>query len=173
MLSRLGPRPKGGRATSVRYANGVRGRLMSGRGADPANGVLLWIHGGNFVSGTPRLEQLLAAGYAAQCGIPSLLSRYRRPPEHAFPAAADDLLAAYRQLLDEGFPADRIPIGGLSAGGAPAVGLLGDIRRADLPMPTAALLLSPVLQLSVEPARRSERCCCPLAPIRAGAPLPC
>ena len=148
--------PQGGRATTVRYPGGVRGRLVTGPDADPANGILLWLHGGAFVAGTPRLEQLLAAGYAAGARIPAFLPRYRRPPEHPFPAAADDVLAAYRCLLDQGFPAAKIRVGGLSAGGALTLGLLGDIGRAGLPMPGAALLTSPVIQLSTELAHQRD-----------------
>lgn len=148
--------PKGGSATRVRYADGVRGRFVKGPGADPANGILLWIHGGAFISGSPRLEQLLAAGYAAAARIPALLPRYGRPPEHPFPAAADDVLAAYRTLLDQGYPAEKIRIGGLSAGGALTLGLLGDIGRAGLPMPAKVLLSSPVVQLSAELAHQRD-----------------
>ena len=150
------PAPKGGSATSVRYADGVRGRLVTGPGADPANGILLWIHGGAFVSGTPRLEQLLAAGYAAKAAIPAFLPYYRRPPEHPFPAAADDVLAAYRALLAQGYPAEKIRVGGLSAGGALTIGLIGDIARAGLPRPAAVLLASPVIQLSTELAHQRD-----------------
>jgi acetyl esterase/lipase len=148
--------PKGATAKAVRYDNGVRGRLVTGRDADPANGVLLWVHGGGFVSGTPRLEQAMAGAYAEAAKIPAFLPRYRFPPEHPFPAGADDLLEAYRCLLRQGFPADRIRVGGLSSGGALAAGLLGDIGREGLPMPAAALLVSPVLQLSAESAHQRD-----------------
>ncbi|HEY4453102.1 MAG TPA: alpha/beta hydrolase fold domain-containing protein [Pseudonocardiaceae bacterium] len=143
--------PKGG---SVRRVRGVRG--VTGPGADPANGILLWIHGGSFVTGGPRLEQLLAAGYANTARIPACLPRYRRPPEHPFPAASDDVLAAYRDLLDQGYSADTIRIGGLSAGGALTVGLLTDLRHTGLPLPAAVLLGSPVLQLSTELAHARD-----------------
>jgi epsilon-lactone hydrolase len=148
--------PKGGTASWVRYDTGVRGRLVTGPDTDPANGVLLWVHGGGFVSGSPRLEQALAAGYAETARMPAFLPRYRFPPEHSFPAGADDLLEAYRSLLRQGFPADRIRVGGLSSGGTLAAGLVGDLRRQGLPMPAAVVLLSPALALSAEPARRRD-----------------
>jgi acetyl esterase/lipase len=146
----------GSSARSVRYANGVRGRLVTGREADPANGVLMWVHGGGLISGSPRLEQELAAGYAAAARVPAFLPRYRFAPEHPFPAAADDVLEAYRCLLRQRFPADRIRVGGMSAGGALLAGMLGDIEREGLPMPAAALFLSPSLQLSAELARQRD-----------------
>lgn len=146
--------PRSGTARWVRYANGVRGRLVSGPDADPDNGVLLWIHGGAFVSGTPLPEQEMAAGYAEAARIPAFLPRYRLAPEHPFPAAADDVLAAYCCLLDQGFAPTRIRVGGMSAGCALAAGLLGDLVRDGLPMLAAALLVSPMLQLSAEATRR-------------------
>lgn len=148
--------PRGTNATWRRYDNDVRARLVTAPNPDPANGVLMWIHGGGFISGNPRLEQLLAAGYAAAAQIPAFLPRYRLAPKYRFPAAADDVLAAYECLLRQGYPADRIRLGGLSAGGALAVGLLGDIDRAGLPMPAAVLLVSPVLQLSAESAQQRD-----------------
>lgn len=147
--------PRGGSAVRVRYG-GVTGRLATAGDADPARGILLWIHGGGFVSGTPKLEQELAVAYAAGARTPVFLPRYRLAPEHPFPAAADDILAAYKCLLHQGFPADRIRVAGMSAGCGLAVGLLGDIGRAGLPMPGALLLVSPVLQLSTESARRRD-----------------
>ena len=148
--------PKGGTAREVSYGNGVRGRLVSGPGADPANGMLFWVHGGGLISGSPRLEQDVAARYAAAAKVPAFLPRYRFAPEHPFPAAADDVLEAYRCLLGQGFSADRIRVGGMSAGGALVVGLLGDIGREGLPMPGAVVLVSPVVQLSAEAARQRD-----------------
>jgi acetyl esterase/lipase len=145
------PAPTGGSARRVRH-----GRLVTGPGADKANGILLWIHGGSFITGSPRLEQLLAAGYANTARIPAFLPRYRRPPEHPFPAAADDVLAAYRGLLDQGFPAGKIRVGALSAGGALTVGLLTDLRSTGLPLPAAVLLTSPMVQLSTELAHARD-----------------
>jgi monoterpene epsilon-lactone hydrolase len=148
--------PKGGSARWVRYDNGVAGRLVTVRDADPANGILMWVHGGGLVGGTPKIEQLLAADYAAPALMPAFLPRYRLAPENPFPAAADDVLEAYRCLLRQEFPAERIRVGGLSAGGALVAGLLGDIGREGLPMPAAVLLASPLLQLSAEASHRRD-----------------
>jgi acetyl esterase/lipase len=118
--------------------------------------VLLWIHGGGFVAGTPRMDQHAAAGYGAAAGIPAFVPRYRLAPEHRFPAAADDVLAAYRGLLDDGFAASSIRLVGVSAGGALAAGLLGDLVREGLPLPGAVLLCSPVLDLTTATIRRTD-----------------
>jgi monoterpene epsilon-lactone hydrolase len=108
------------------------------------------------VAGNPRLEQEVAAAYAEAARVPAFLPRYRFPPECPFPAGADDVLDAYLCLLRQGIPATRIRIGGLSAGGALVAGLLGDIGRGGLPMPSAAVMLSPVLQLSAEAAHQRD-----------------
>jgi acetyl esterase/lipase len=77
-----------------------------------------------------------------------LLLDYRRPPEHPFPAAADDAVAAYRYLLACGYRADQIVVAGDSAGGHLTAGLLADLSRRRLPMPAAAVLFSPFLDLT-------------------------
>ncbi|MFL6144974.1 MAG: alpha/beta hydrolase [Labedaea sp.] len=148
--------PPGGAAGPVSYGERVRGRLVTAHGADAAVGVLMWVHGGGFVTGSPKLDQGLAAGYSERSGLPVFLPRYRLAPEHPFPAAADDVLDAYLALLHEGFDPDRIRVGGISAGGTLVVGLLGDLARDGLPMPSAALLLSPVLDLSTASAHRCD-----------------
>lgn len=148
--------PAGGTAVTVRYPNGARGRLVTGQDADPANGMLLWLHGGGMIAGSPKLEQELAALYASAARIPVFLPHYRMPPKHPFPAAADDVLAAYQALLAEGIPAERLRIAGMSAGGALATGLLGDLGRAGLPLPAAMLLVSPMIQLSAAAARERD-----------------
>ncbi|MGH3762148.1 alpha/beta hydrolase [Actinophytocola sp.] len=124
--------PKGARA--VRYG-AARGRLVST--SDSGDGVLLWVHGGAFVSGSPRVDQWLAAKYGALAGIPAFVPRYRLAPEHPFPAAADDVLGAYDALLARGFAAETIRVAGISSGGALVAGLLGDLVREGLPMPGA------------------------------------
>jgi acetyl esterase/lipase len=106
--------------------------------------------------------------YSERSGLPVFLPHYRLAPEHPFPAAANDVLDAYIALLHQGFPADRIRLGGQSAGGVLVCGLLGDLGRGGLPMPAGVLLVSAVLDLSAESARRCDAanpdpCCSPAA----------
>ncbi len=145
--------PKGAR--DVRFGD-ARGRFVSTSDSDRVRGVLLWVHGGGFVAGTPRMDQHIAAGYCGPIGIPAFVPRYRRAPEHTFPAAADDVLAAYRGLLEQGYAAPEIRVAGLSAGGALVAGLLGDLTRDGLPMPGAVLLVSPLLDLTTATLRRTD-----------------
>src|SRR6266850_4514714 len=66
------------------------------------NAVILYLHGGGYVIGSPRSHRHLAAAVARASGTRALLLDYRLAPEHPFPAALDDALAAYDWLLDSG-----------------------------------------------------------------------
>ena len=110
---------------------------------------LLYLHGGGYVIGSPRSHRHLAEGIARSAGIACLLPDYRLAPEHAFPAAVDDALGAYRFLADgRKIAPGRIAIAGDSAGGGLTVATLVAIREAALPMPGAAVCISPWTDLT-------------------------
>jgi monoterpene epsilon-lactone hydrolase len=138
------PLPRG---TKVRRAE-IPGMWVTAKEAADSNGVLLYLHGGGFVCGSPRTHRQLAARISASSGLPVLLLDYRLAPEHPFPAAAEDALNAYRWLLSQGYAPGQIVVGGDSAGGHLTACLLADIAAAKLPMPSAAVMLSPFLDLS-------------------------
>lgn len=142
----LRPLPRGTRATAVTDGN-VSGVWYAGRRADRVNGVVLYLHGGGFVFGSRRTHRHLAAALSITTRRPVLLVDYRRAPEHPFPAAADDALAAYRWLLRTGHAPESITVMGDSAGGHLTAGLLTDLSRRRLPMPAAAVMFSPFLDL--------------------------
>lgn len=73
---------------------------------------------------------------------------YRLAPEHPFPAALEDVVAAYDFLLDQGFPPEGIGIGGDSAGGGLAIATLVSVRDSGRPLPGAAIALSPWTDLA-------------------------
>jgi monoterpene epsilon-lactone hydrolase len=141
------PLPLGTKIRNV-TAGGVPGLWISAKGTDESAGVLLYLHGGGFVCGSPRTHRQLAARISASSGLPVLLLDYRLAPEFPFPAAAEDALAAYRWLLSEGYRPEQIVLGGDSAGGHLTACLLADIAVDRLPMPGAAVLLSPFLDLT-------------------------
>jgi acetyl esterase/lipase len=147
----LTPVPRGTRFSPVDVDTrdgAVRGVWVTGRRADDRAGVLLYLHGGGFVFGSRKTHRHFVAALSAATGRPALLLDYRRAPEHPFPAAADDAIAAYRWLLAAGYRPDQIVVAGDSAGGHLAAGLLADLSRRRLPMPAAAVLFSPFLDLT-------------------------
>jgi epsilon-lactone hydrolase len=105
---------------------------------------LLYLHGGGYVIGSPRSHRHLGEAIARAAGIGCLLPDYGLAPEHPFPAAVDDAVAAYRWLVEEKrMAADRIAIGGDSAGGGLTVAALVAIRDKGLPLPGAGICISP------------------------------
>ena len=111
--------------------------------AGPGAPLLLWFHGGAYCLGSPRTHAPMAATLARRIGADALLPDYRRAPEHPFPAAAEDALTAWRGLLATGQDPSRVAIGGDSAGGGLALGLLHQIAALGLPRPACAVIFCP------------------------------
>jgi monoterpene epsilon-lactone hydrolase len=115
--------------------------------AEPGR-VVLYLHGGGYVIGSPRSHRHLAAAIAGSAGASALLLDYRLAPEHPFPAAVDDATAAYRWLRDQGVAPERIVIAGDSASGGLAVAALLALRDAGAPRPAAGVCISPWVDLT-------------------------
>ena len=131
--------------------------------------VILYVHGGAFVMGSPRVYRALAARLAAATGGRALVPHYRRAPEHPFPAALEDALAVYAALLERGYPARRIVLAGDSAGGAIALGLAGEVLRQGWPAPAGMAMFSPLVDLTFSGASWQEnRARDPMLPARRG-----
>ena len=109
--------------------------------------VYLDIHGGAFIYGGGELRATMATGTALRMAARVWAVDYRMPPDHPFPAALDDCLAAYRALLAERRP-DRIVVGGASAGGNLAAALMLRARDEGLPLPAAVVLMTPAADLT-------------------------
>ena len=122
--------------------------------------VVLYSHGGGYLFGSPLSYRAFTSRLAVACDARVFVLDYRLAPEHPFPAAADDVIAAYRYLLTEHDPAD-IVLAGDSAGAGLSLSLLVQIRAVGLPMPAAAVLLSPYADLAVtgESADSNTRTC--------------
>ena len=127
-------------------AGGVSAEWIDGPNIDEDR-VLLYFHGGGYAMGSIATHRSMVARIAAEAGVRALLIDYRLAPEHPFPAALEDALAAYRFLLDEGYKGNRIAVGGDSAGGGLTLACLLALRDADDPMPEAAIVLSPWVDL--------------------------
>ena len=104
---------------------------------------ILYLHGGGYVIGSINTHRSLAARLSRAAKARVLVIDYRLAPEHPFPAAVDDSVAAYRWMLAQGLKASRIAVSGDSAGGGLTAATLVAIRDAKLPVPAAGALLSP------------------------------
>ncbi len=111
--------------------------------------VLMYLHGGGYVSGGADSHRNLAWRLAEAASMSVLLVEYRLAPEHPFPAGLEDATACYRQLLEQGYGADDIAVGGDSAGGGLTLALLLNLKNLGLPLPDRGILLSPWLDLSM------------------------
>jgi epsilon-lactone hydrolase len=109
--------------------------------------VLMCIHGGGFVSGSIYTHRKLFGHLAKAAGVRALLVSYHLLPEGVFPVPVDDVTSAYRWLLDQGVSADRIAFAGDSVGGWLAVTVQLRARQQGLPLPAAALLISPCVDM--------------------------
>jgi epsilon-lactone hydrolase len=107
------------------------------------NRVALCTHGGGYVCGSMYTHRKLFGHIAKAIGCKALILHYRRAPEHTHPAQVDDAVAAYAWLLEQGFKPEHICTTGDSAGGALSTSVLLGIRNKGLPLPAAALPMSP------------------------------
>ncbi|SEF55954.1 Acetyl esterase/lipase [Actinacidiphila yanglinensis] len=128
----------GGRPTLELEPAGASGR-----------GRLLYLHGGGYVIGSPDTHAGLAGELARRAGLRAMSVDYRLAPEHAFPAAVDDGLAAYRELLAADTDPRNLVMAGDSAGAGLSIATLLAAREAGLPQPAAVVLFSPWVDLTL------------------------
>lgn len=130
----------------VRFAGLAAEWLRPAEAKGPS--VLLYLHGGAYVLGSCDSHRHLASHIARAAGVAALLPEYRLAPEHRFPAALEDAVRVYSQLIDDGTPPEAIVVAGDSAGGGLSMALLLALRERGLPQPALGCLLSPWLDLS-------------------------
>lgn len=118
--------------------------------------VILFMHGGGFVSGAPITHRKLAAHLSKASNMKVLLPDYRLAPEHPFPAGVRDGLSVYGALLSDGVPARRIAFAGDSAGGGLVTSIVLSLKEVAGPMPASISLLSPWLDLTNSSASYQE-----------------
>ena len=126
---------------------GVPAEWSSTPQADPDR-VILFLHGGGYVSGSLVSHRAMVAEAGRLSGARTLALGYRLAPEHPFPAAFEDTMAGYRSLLSQGFDSGRIAIAGDSAGGGLTIAALVSIREAGLPLPACGWCVSPWVDLA-------------------------
>lgn len=108
---------------------------------------ILYLHGGGYVVGSPRSHIAMAARLAKRASATATVIDYRLAPEHPYPAAIDDCVAAYRELVQRVDPA-LVTIAGDSAGGGASLATLVALRDAGERLPGCAYLLSPWTDLT-------------------------
>ena len=111
--------------------------------------VVLYFHGGVYVMGDAALAADLASQVGRRTQAKAISVDYRLAPEHPYPAAVEDALAAYKALLDNGTAASDIVFAGESAGGGLAIATLVNARDNGLPLPAAAYSMSPYADLTL------------------------
>lgn len=110
--------------------------------------VLLFVHGGNYVMGSPRTHRRLTAELSRSLHMRVLTPDYLLAPEHPFPAGIKDVLIFYGWLIKQGVPEDRIVLGGDGAGGGMVLSMLLALRNGGARLPRAAVLMSPWTDLT-------------------------
>jgi monoterpene epsilon-lactone hydrolase len=111
-------------------------------------GMILYVHGGGWVLGLHNHERRMLARICQAATVSALAVDYRLAPEHPFPAALEDCLAAYRWLSHRGTSPRNMVIVGTSAGGNLILALLMSLRDAGDPLPAAAVCVSPMIDLT-------------------------
>lgn len=104
--------------------------------------IILYLHGGAYSVGSCASHRGIAAHIAKASCARVLMPEYRLAPEHPFPAALEDAIAVYRELLEDGMTPESIVLAGDSAGGGLALSTMVMLRDCGEPLPAAAVLLS-------------------------------
>jgi acetyl esterase/lipase len=127
---------------------GVPGEFSIVPGSDPSR-VLMFFHGGGYCSGSIRSHRRMVTEAGRAAGVRTLAVGYRLAPEHPYPAAHEDAMAAWRYLRTQGIAANHIAVGGDSAGGNLTITLINRLRAMGEPQPACAWLASPWTDLTM------------------------
>ena len=127
---------------------GVAGEWL-GHVPAPGEPVALFLGGGGYVRGSLALGRIDASELAELSGVAVLNLAYRQGPEHRFPAAFDDAVAAFEALLARGFDAGKIVLVGESAGGGLAIAVVMKMRDQGRPLPAAVVAISAMVDMTM------------------------
>jgi acetyl esterase/lipase len=145
-LSFLRPRPPEDITIEPVASGAIRGEWV--RPKQASSTIIYYLHGGGYVACSPATHRGFTAALAREAKATIFALDYRLAPEHRFPAAVEDAVAAYRWLLASGAKPDDIVIGGDSAGGGLAIATLVALGDAGVQLPRAAFCLSPWADLA-------------------------
>ncbi|MBV9331216.1 MAG: alpha/beta hydrolase [Alphaproteobacteria bacterium] len=129
---------------------GVPAEELVPKGA-AADRAVLYIHGGGWVAGSPATHRALTWRIAEKLGCRVFALDYRLAPEHPFPAGLEDCVAAWRALIDRGYDARLLAIGGDSAGGNLTLALALKLKALGIALPGALFALSAATDLAARP----------------------
>ena len=127
--------------------HGIHSEWIIPDGANTKN-VVLYVHGGGYVSGSCNDHRGFVSKFANNCGVTTLQFEYRLAPEHPFPDGLNDSVTVYQWLLDRGFKSSNIVLAGESAGGGLTLALLLALKEQNITMPAAAVAISPWTDLT-------------------------
>ncbi|AYF74226.1 alpha/beta hydrolase [Nocardia yunnanensis] len=166
-----GPTLPGTAVMPVR-SGAVRGEWVRAAGVRHGDRAIYYLHGSGYVVCSARTHRGLASRLSKATGLPVFVSDYRLAPEHPFPAAAQDAAAGYRWLLERGYRASDLVIGGDSAGCHLTLDLLLQNAIAGIEQPAGAFMFSPLLDPTLTLAERRDRVLPdPMAPAWVGRRL--
>ena len=145
MATRFDP-PDGTKVAQAQFG-GVPGRRITAPNADPGR-VLFWLHGGAFTVGSSASYTELCGRLSAACKMAVVCIDYRLSPEHAYPAALNDTMAAWTAVAESAEKPKVIALGGDSCGANLAIALTQRLVREGRRLPGSIYLLSPYLDLT-------------------------
>jgi monoterpene epsilon-lactone hydrolase len=144
--SRFGKIPEGVEVRSEAIA-GINCEWLVPSGTDPSK-LIFYVHGGGYVSGSCNDHRNIVSKFVLKTGITNLVFEYRLAPEHPFPAGLEDSVKLYLQILSSGYKPEDILIAGESAGGGLCLAILLALKEKGIPMPVAAVAISPWTDLT-------------------------
>jgi len=115
---------------------------------NPKEKVILYFHGGGYVSGAYEYHRTHVAKWVNTMGINALVFNYRLAPEHPYPAALNDSVKVYESLLEQGYEAHNIVLAGDSAGAGLCLCTLNALKDKNIPLPLCAIAISPWTDLA-------------------------
>ena len=139
--------------------NGISGEWITPPHLNFPDTVLLYIHGGGFISCSPRSHHPVTISLARLIGCRVFSLDYRLAPEHPFPAAADDSVAAYEWLLKIGVRPENIALAGDSAGGGLVMSTLVSLRDQGAALPACAVCIAPLVDLTGDCNYTNQKSC--------------
>ncbi|MFE0750329.1 alpha/beta hydrolase [Gordonia sp. NPDC058843] len=145
-----------GTGTELVATDTVRAEWVQAPGVRRGGPTILYVHGSAFVLLSAKSHRPLVSRLSDRTGLPAFSVDYRLAPEHPFPAASDDVLAAYEYVLEQGVDPREMVLAGDSAGAHLCVDLASRLARANRPAPAALVVFSPLVDLTLELAAAEE-----------------